>query len=100
MAKHTLFEDATGTGDSTIFVWSGGVGSILIVGTIGTYAGTGEISEDGTNFVALKDLNGVDIVLSGEKHVNFYAPTDARIKVNNGTMTSTTITGTLYDDKV
>lgn len=100
MAVHTLFSAESSTGDSTVFNWQGGLGTILITGTIGTYAATAQISTDGTNFVTMKDLNGNAIAFSGENVTNFYAPSNATIKVNNGTMTSTTVTGSLFDDRV
>ena len=100
MAKHTLFTDIATTGDSTVFVWPGGIGTLILTGTIGTYVGTGLISVDGTNFVTMRDVNGIGVDLTVEDMFNFYAPTGSVIKVNNSTMTSTTVTGTLFVDMV
>ena len=100
MAKHTLFTSTSTTGDSTKYKWNGGLGTIIITGTVGTYAGTAQISADGTNYVTMKDVNGVDMSFIDEVESVFYAPSGSTIKVNNGTMTSTTLTGSLFDDKV
>ena len=101
MAKHILFEDSSSTGAGTAFDWSGGLGEITIAGTVGTYAGAAQVSPDeGTTWLAMKDVNGNDISFTAAGTAIFWQPTGVKIRVNNTTVTSSTITGSLFDDKV